>query len=163
MNESQVLLNNADRLAQMFETQNLLQTETYHYNFQYMPLQERIAYIEKMYVAAVRELGEAHDETSWKPWATKQFANRDALIGELVDTWHFIMNMALAFGDDPLDLADEFFTRYQRKAALNAKRQVEGYDGVAGKCPDCRRALDDEGVGCYQKDNGRWICFNTAP
>ena len=29
------------------------------------------------------------------------------------------------------------------KRARNAVRQQEGYDGVEGKCPRCKRALDD--------------------
>src|SRR5688572_22527545 len=102
----------------MFELQEELQTGTYHYNFQHIGLAARVALIEKMYVAAVRELGEAHDEISWKPWATGQFINRDKLVSECVDAFQFIMNMMLALGDDPRELAIEFANRHAAKVLL---------------------------------------------
>lgn len=137
-----------DRLTEMFELQHELQTSTFGKNFQRMLPAERIQYIKDMVLAAVQELGEALDETGWKPWATSQHVNDTAYQAELVDTWHFLMNLMLATGRDPEELADALFHGYTAKRQRNIQRQAEGYDGVLGKCPKCWRALDDPAVEC---------------
>lgn len=90
------------------------------------------------------ELHEALAETGWKPWAKSQHINREAYISELVDAWHFFMNLMLVVECTP----EEFVEKYFEKRQINVQRQVEGYDGVTGKCPDCKRALDDSAVTC---------------
>lgn len=137
-----------DRLTQLFELQHDLQTETYGHNFQRMKLGNRLQYIKDTKLALDAELHEALNETGWKPWATRKFINRDAYVGELVDVLHFYVNLLLALGDDPADLATEVFTRYCLKNRVNADRQLSGYDGVSTKCPICKRALDDPAVEC---------------
>lgn len=42
---------------------------------------------------------------------------------ELIDAWHFFMNMAIALGFT----ADAFYEEYLRKNGINHKRQDEGY------------------------------------
>jgi hypothetical protein len=111
---------------------------------------EQVEYIRTCMLAALDELHEALNETSWKSWATHRYVNSDAFFAELVDAWHFMMNMALASGvaDSPEKIADEFAAQYFKKRERNAQRQREGYDGVSSKCPRCRRAYDDEHVEC---------------
>lgn len=132
----------------MLQLQEQLQTDTYGYNFQRMLPADRIQYIKDMKLALDAELQEALDEVSWKPWATSHHINREAYISELVDAFHFLMNMLLVFGDSPDVIVSEFFTRYCLKNRVNAQRQEDGYDGVSTKCPICKRALDDSAVTC---------------
>jgi len=137
-----------DRFEELFRLQHDLQTESFGRNFQRMLAAERVVYIREMQQAAIMELCEALDEVGWKSWATSRHIERDAYVGELVDVLHFWINMLLALGDDPIELAREVFARYETKGRLNAKRQADGYDGVSSKCPWCHRALDDPAVTC---------------
>ena len=42
---------------------------------------------------------------------------------ELIDIWHFVVQASLELGLKPKDILEE----YQRKNAINHKRQREGY------------------------------------
>jgi dimeric dUTPase (all-alpha-NTP-PPase superfamily) len=93
------------------------------------------------------ELHEAMAEVGWKPWATSRHINQEAFMKEMVDAFHFFMNMLLCGcqGWSPSQIADEFTKMYIVKNAINAQRQAKGYNGVTGKCPKCHRELE---VGC---------------
>lgn len=146
----------------MFELQLELQTTTFGKNFQRMRPAERIQYIKDMVIAATDELHEALNETGWKPWATVRHIHEDAYIAELVDAWHFLMNLMLATGREPGDLADLLFHGYVTKAQVNVERQARGYDGVSSKCSHCGRALDDTAVSCWRvEDQGYCAETNT--
>lgn len=142
----------------MLQLQEQLQTEVYGHNFQRMLPADRIQYIKEMKLALEAELQEALDHTGWKLWATSKHINREEYFGELVDAFHFLMNMLLALGDTPEDIASELFTRYCIKNRVNAQRQQNGYDGVTTKCGLCGVALDDMGVRCWKKGN-QGYCF----
>lgn len=107
--------------------------------------EERIQFIKDMVYALEDELHELTDEIGWKPWATSLHINRDAAVSEAVDALHFLMNLFLVLRAS----ADEVETVYKAKRQKNIDRQLAGYDGVEGKCPKCRRALDDEMVFCF--------------
>lgn len=133
-----------DSLTAIFDMQAAAQTEHFGGHPADLPAETRIQFIKDMVLAAEDELHEALAEVGWKPWATTRHINREAFIGELVDVQHFIINLLLAAGCD----AHEFFIRFEEKNRRNRQRQVDGYDGIAGKCPVCNRALDDKGVLC---------------
>lgn len=153
-----------DRLGEMFELQGDLQRNTYgshpsdigedsHPSFQQFP--NRIGFIKDMKHAIDSELQEFMDEIGWKPWATSRHINFEAAQGELVDAFHFFMNLCMAVNMTP----EMLFEKYKAKRLKNIKRQEEGYDGVTGKCPSCKRALDDEAVRCHEVKPGpgdRW-------
>jgi hypothetical protein len=87
--------------------------------------------------ALIDEIGEATDEVKWKPWLTSgrgEWVDRDLFVGELVDAFHFLMNLLLTAGVD----GDEFTARYMAKREVNAKRQADGYTGekVNGRATD---------------------------
>lgn len=137
--------------------QHALQQKSYKKDPTTLDDEERAEFIRWNVLALEDELHEALQEVGWKPWATSRHLNRDAFKGELVDAYHFFMNLMLAADID----ADEFLEAYQAKRTKNAKRQAEGYDGVTGKCPHCKRALDDSAVMCGEvNDTGGsyWWC-----
>lgn len=100
---------------------------------------EREEYIRWNVIALMDELSEALHEVSWKPWASAEFFNRDQFIGELVDAAHFLGNLAVVAGCTDAEWA----TRYSAKQQKNRDRQRDGYDGVSGKCPGCKRDLTE--------------------
>jgi len=138
-----------DRLAEMFTRQAALQRYSYNVNFKDMSVEveDRAEYVRMNTLAGIVELTEALNETGWKTWATNRDYDATKVISEIVDAWHFMMNIMLASGIEPETLASLFFEKYVVKNQRNAERQEEGYDGVSLKCPHCTRALDDVGVG----------------
>lgn len=140
-----------DRLANLLRSQFTLQVEAYHRDLSSMTPEARVVFIKDMVLALTDELHEALNETSWKPWAsTHGEVNDEAFFAELVDAFHFMMNLMLvAFPHEaPEKIADKLWSGYVVKNAKNLQRQQEGYDGKSNKCPGCRRALDDDAVRC---------------
>lgn len=92
------------------------------------------------------EVHEAMAEVGWKPWATSRHINQEAFLKEMVDAYHFFMNLLLCGcqGWSPEQIADEFTRRYIAKNAENARRQEVGYDGVTGKCQQCHREMPED-------------------
>jgi len=133
-----------DRLEEMLHAQRELQELINGYTLESQSDELRIANIKESYVALIKELGEVLDEIGWKSWATSRHINYEAARGEVVDCWHFLMNLALHLNVT----ADDLYEGYRRKREKNERRQREGYDGVTGKCPHCRRSYDDQGVRC---------------
>lgn len=127
-----------DFLHEIFRLQQEFQ-QSLGYDFETMHDAERITYIKDMTLASTDEAHEFLGEIGWKPWATSRHINHAAAKGELVDEFHFFVNRCLAVGMT----ADELFDKYVEKRSRNVKRQMDGYDGVAGKCPTCRRDFSD--------------------
>jgi hypothetical protein len=106
--------------------------------------EDKLEWIRWNVLALEDELHELLAETGWKPWAKSKHINREAYISELVDSFHFLMNLMLVVDCS----VPEFLAKYFEKRGINIKRQEAGYDGVTGKCQECHRALDDAGVHC---------------
>jgi len=129
-----------DMLRESFQLQSELQARTYGRDpSEIAEPEERAQFIKDMVLALTDELHEALGEVGWKPWATSRHFNEEEFKGEMVDAFHFFMNLCLIAGMD----ADELFTRYQEKRTRNQSRHASGYDGVDGKCAHCKRAFDD--------------------
>jgi dimeric dUTPase (all-alpha-NTP-PPase superfamily) len=111
--------------------------------------EERMQAIRDNVLACTDELHEALAETGWKPWASSNHLNVEAFKSELVDAWHFFMNLMLHSGMT----ADDLYQGYVAKNRKNIQRQAEGYDGVSTKCPGCKRAYDDDAVSCHPSDD----------
>jgi hypothetical protein len=107
--------------------------------------EERMQAIRDNVLACTDELHEAMNESGWKPWATSNHLNREAFKSELVDAWHFFMNLMLHSGMT----ADDLYQGYLAKNVKNIQRQADNYDGVSTKCPTCKGAYDDDAVKCY--------------
>lgn len=140
-------------LEEIFERQAKLQRESFGIDPADMSPEARSQYIKDMVLAATDELHEALAEVGWKPWATSRHLNNDAFIGELVDVLHFLVNLWLAAGAT----AEQVRDRYIEKSIRNARRQVDGYDGISGKCPECKRAFDDPGVLCSLEEGCEFV------
>ena len=119
--------------------QKRLQLEAYGIDYDTITDEEKISSIKDMVLALTDELHEALAEVGWKPWATSRHINSPELKGELIDAYHFLMNLMLIAGMSDAEVDDA----YQEKNKRNLSRQQEGYDGRTGKCPGCGRALDD--------------------
>lgn len=145
-----------DRLASMLETQRAFQIRVAAEEWLYsraLPVPgehcpDRIEEFKNMVMALQDELHEALGEMGWKPWSTSRHFNTEAVQGELVDAWCFLMSLMLLAGLD----APTLYRKYQDKMAINHKRQDAGYDGISTKCPSCRRAYDDPAVRCTGPD-----------
>lgn len=136
-----------DRLQQLLNAQEDLQIKAYDGSpAGLLPgnPEGAIEFITWNVLALTDELHELLGEVGWKPWATSKHVNLTAARGELIDAFHFFMNLALVLNMDASDL----FLGYMKKHEKNIERQEEGYDGVSTKCPGCKRALDDDGVAC---------------
>jgi dimeric dUTPase (all-alpha-NTP-PPase superfamily) len=131
-------------LQMILDRQRELQKKHYGVDVTTLSDEERAQYIRDMSLALADELHEALNETGWKPWATSRHVNRQAYLGELIDVLHFWCNLVLITNTNEKELLDMYFA----KADKNAKRQLAGYDGVAGKCTTCGRAFDDTAVLC---------------
>lgn len=97
-------------------------------------------------LAIMKEVGEALDETGWKPWAKSNHINEGPYKGELADVMIFLMNMMLMVDMTP----GEMIKLVLAKQKINLDRQASGYDGVTTKCPGCKRAYDDPQVLCCE-------------
>lgn len=129
----------ADPHVDPLNAQHELQVVAYGIDPGHLLPEERHAFFLWNCFAFDDEVHEAGAEISWKPWASGQFFNRDAYIGELVDAFHFFLNLLL-IANVPWD---EFIRLYDEKRRRNLERQVVGYDGKSNKCPNCKRDLTD--------------------
>jgi len=140
-----------DRLATIMRMQREFQEVVLgHGDLSAMDPKARADYFRTQSLSLVFELGEASNEIAWKPWATSEHFNREAFMSEMIDGLHFWINLALLGGMTPEDV----YRGYIKKQAVNRARQREGYDGVTGKCPSCRRSYDDTGVLCTPTHTG---------
>jgi dUTPase len=98
-------------------------------------------------LALTDEIHEALAEIGWKPWATSRHLNAEAYTRELVDAFHFFMNLMMvgaAGMDMELEEYVDYFTKiYIHKNEVNIERQVKGYDGISTKCPACHREISE--------------------
>lgn len=130
----------SDRLSQMLGMQRNLQVEAYGRDPSTLNTSEKIQFIKDMHIALTDEMHEVLGEIDWKPWTHgERQINVDGVKKELVDIWHFYMNIMLAVGMS----TDELYKMYTKKRQVNANRQANGYDGKSTKCPGCSRALED--------------------
>ncbi|PYS90465.1 MAG: hypothetical protein DMF62_04700 [Acidobacteria bacterium] len=125
---------------------------------------ELMEYIRTNVLALEDELHEALRECGWKPWATSKHLNREAFMKEMVDAWHFFMNIMLGIspGMSPEALAAEFAEKYYAKNQVNQDRQRTGYDGVANRCRNCHKDLDQAGVSLYSPLYAGSFCDRTC-
>ena len=104
------------RLEEMFSMQESLQN-TYERDITSQQ------YCTDNILAALNELHEALRETPWKSWKKQQSLDAEKFKDELIDVWHFYLNLCLFIGMD----SNEMYTRYLKKNKENFDRIVSGY------------------------------------
>ena len=73
--------------------------------------------------AIIHEAVELQRTTSWKWWKKPVPFNQDDAREELVDIWHFLIQVSIELGLTPDDILKE----YQRKNEINRQRENDGY------------------------------------
>ena len=141
-------------LDAFFQAQNQPQVGAMKSDVSQMTTEERVKFIAWNVQALVDEAHEALGEVGWKPWASSRHLNAEAVLGEIVDAFHFLMNIGLAAGAEMGLTAEETGTlvgvKYFAKRKVNADRQRDGYDGVSSKCPSCKRELSEVPVATLE-------------
>ena len=118
-----------------------------------MSVEQLAKFITWNHTALVVELGEMLNEVGWKPWASSRHCEGDLALREMVDAWHFFLNIMLGISswhslmhdglESPEDVGEFFENYYREKNRKNLTRQIVGYDGVSTKCKSCRRELSE--------------------
>ncbi len=107
-----------DKLEELFKKQENLQIALGNTN-----LVGNQKFINIMIIATIDELMESIRETPWKPWKKHQEFNQENFKEEIIDVWHFLINLSLAAGMD----SKELFERFINKNKINHKRKKDGY------------------------------------
>jgi len=111
-------MDNTDKLKEMFIKQRNLQQKLGNNN-----IVADTQYIKDMILALIDEATEALRETPWKPWKTNQTYNKTKFREEIIDIWHFLINLSIA-----ADMTStEVYEMFLKKNKLNQKRKMEGY------------------------------------
>lgn len=133
-------------LASLLHAQLELQIDSMSGDPRRMEGEDRANFVRSMAYALEDEIHEATQEVKWKPWLTADhgvWVDRDAYVKELVDAFHFFMNMLILAAPPSMsmeELATEFIEKYFAKRQRNAQRQIDGYTGEKG---EGGRELDD--------------------
>jgi len=119
-----------DKLIEMFAIQYKSQEKLGIYNKIKDNPALKQQYINQMILACQEELIEIMRETAYKNpefvpfgWKKQQQFNRDKFKEELVDLWHFVMNLANAMEITP----EEFYETYIYKNKVNLERWENDY------------------------------------
>lgn len=117
MNESHD--SNEDVLSKIFRLQNELATMM---DAKRYPdgVEERVS---ALCTAIIHEVIELQRTTNWKWWKKQTEFNKSEAQEELIDVWHFVVQATIELGMTPKDILAE----YERKHAINVKRQNDGY------------------------------------
>jgi dimeric dUTPase (all-alpha-NTP-PPase superfamily) len=109
---------NADQLQKIFSLQRNLQKKLGNKN-----LVGNQEFINMMSLALIDEVMESLRETPYKPWKKNQAFNQEKYKEEIVDAWHFLINLTLASGMT----SNELYTKFAHKNKVNHERQKTGY------------------------------------
>lgn len=121
-------LNNkmVDKLDKIFELQKefqqLLKIDIPLHKFDVL-LKRNIELIKNQILALFDEISEALREVPWKPWKENQYFNVIKFQIELIDVFHFLVNLFLLSGMN----AEYTYILFLRKNAINRRRQKNGY------------------------------------
>lgn len=117
-----------DKLNELFNKQIVLQER--FKNIPFKSFQSQQEFININILAATDELYEALRETAWKNpdyiksgWKKHQEFNQDNFQKELIDLWHFVINLTIASGMN----AEQLYNNFLEKNKENHERQDKGY------------------------------------
>ena len=112
-----------DTLGKLFELQKEFQIKFYN-DVDVLP-KEMPEKIPMQITSLIAELGEILEEDqNWKSWRKNPPpVNYDNLLTEVVDVFHFLINIALFLGFD----SDDVYNRFIKKNKKNIERQNNNY------------------------------------
>ncbi|HEY7572192.1 MAG TPA: dUTPase [Nitrososphaeraceae archaeon] len=73
--------------------------------------------------ALIHEAIELQRETNWKWWKHDSIASLENCQQELIDIWHFVIQLSIELKLDPSGLVEKYTVKHDR----NVQRQKEGY------------------------------------
>jgi dimeric dUTPase (all-alpha-NTP-PPase superfamily) len=73
--------------------------------------------------ALLHEVVELQRETGWKWWKTEKVIEGQRIQEEVIDLWHFLIQLSIEAGLDP----ELLISKYIEKNKVNTKRQQQGY------------------------------------
>ena len=73
--------------------------------------------------ALVHEAVELQRETNWKWWKKDKIIDNEKLQEEIIDLWHFLIQLSIEAGFEPQTL----ISKYREKNKENTGRQLRGY------------------------------------
>ena len=118
-----------DKLNEMFNIQKKLQVKLRVYD-KIKNKSDKQQYVNQMLLAIFEETVEVMRKTSYKNpkfvkfgWKKNQKWDNNKFKEEIIDLWHFLINLCLICGMD----SDEFFKIYLSKNEENFKRQKNNY------------------------------------
>lgn len=112
--------NNAD-MQGLFDLQLKFQARVRkERDYKYMPW---IEHVRLMFIGIITEACEVLEETNWKPWKKHRLINDEKLKEEIIDLWHFVINLTIASDMN----AREVIKRFKEKNKVNIKRQEDKY------------------------------------
>ena len=118
--------NNTNNLEYLFKLQenffNILKDNIPLHKF-HVITKENIELIKNQILALFDEVGEALREVPWKPWKINQHFNVNKFRMELIDVFHFLINLFLLSGMNSRQVINLF----KNKNKINVKRQKDGY------------------------------------
>ncbi|MHA1685204.1 MAG: dUTPase [Candidatus Heimdallarchaeaceae archaeon] len=108
--------NNFSMLQNMFELQRKFQKRLNNdiYSQQFITEQT---------LCLIVELVEALQNTPWKSWKKNQEFNKHKFREELIDCWHFLINLSLSAGYNSQELYEAFLEKHR----INNERQDNNY------------------------------------
>jgi dimeric dUTPase (all-alpha-NTP-PPase superfamily) len=116
------VMDNPDRLQELFRMQKAL-NERIGVRTDEMNPEQRVQWLLNYCRAMTQEIAELTDSVPWKWWAKYQkFDEQNARV-EVVDLFHFLISAAQVLGMS----ADDVFSAYLKKNAVNFQRQESGY------------------------------------
>jgi len=118
------------KLESMMDAQRAFQVRL-DPKFNEMTTQQRVAFIKEHSIHLNQEINEMLYELPYfKPWkdysgltSGRENEMLEKARMELIDAWHFFMNIAIALGISP----EQFYVMYMAKNGENHRRQDEGY------------------------------------
>lgn len=82
-----------------------------------------IEHVRLMFIGIITEACEVLEETNWKPWKQQKLVDQKAMKEEIIDLWHFVINLTIASHMN----AEEVVKRFKDKNKVNIKRQEDKY------------------------------------
>jgi dimeric dUTPase (all-alpha-NTP-PPase superfamily) len=116
----------SDKLVELFELQHALDNRIIFERNIDKSIDEWVVGIT---LAMESEIDEIRREVNWKWWKNEKEMDKDALQGEVIDIWHFLISLSLKCGLS----AEDVYRTYLEKNRENHARQdgtstKEGYE-----------------------------------